>query len=123
MPNHQDNDFWVNRLDKIEAKQDKIIDSQTALLLKVSLNTQVLAEHQRRSLANEQLLALAKLEADRKIAEAKLEADRKIAELRIAIEPLTKVQNATTAFAKVVAFLGVAAALTYSAMKIFGFAP
>lgn len=111
MPIEQNDDFWVTRLDKIEAKQDKIIDSQTALLLKVSLNTQVLTEHQRRSLANEQLVILTKQEAD-----ARMDA------LRAEIKPLLQVHTATTVFAKATLYLGGLAALAYTAMKIFGFA-
>lgn len=111
MPIQQDDDFWVTRLDRLEAKQDRILDTQTDMLLKITHNSAILAEHQRRSLANEDLVVL-----------AKAEADRKFTELRLEMKPLTAVHTATTLAAKVVVFLSVVTGFVYTIARFLGLA-
>ncbi len=127
-------DFWNARFDRIEAKTDKLIEGQSALLVQVSQNTVVLTEHQRRSLAVEEALALAKAEADAKILAAKQEAeskilaakqevDLKLSALATKVEPLTFRHNFWASVGKGIVFLGVVLGIAFTASKFIGLLP
>ena len=105
------NDIFMARLDRIEAKTDKLIDGQSALLVQVAENTITLAEHQRRSLANEELVILAKRSADDAIAVIKSE-----------LKPLTAKHEAKAiVFKWFLAGVGVASSLITAAFGLAKF--
>lgn len=110
-PNRIPDEWLVDRLDRLEEKVDKMIDSQTSLLLQVGHNTHVLAEHQRRSLANEK--SQATLESFTKEALAKFGSE---------LKPLVEAKTARALIAKWTSGVGGALGVAYTVARLMGWA-